>query len=764
MRNLIVAEKPSVALRIALSLSDGRPLRKNINGIGYYEFLNEGNTILVVAAAGHLFTVSQKGPSRTIPIFDVEWVPSFRVNKGAYFTKKYLDTIKEVSKGCDIFTNACDYDIEGTVIGTNIIKYITAGDVNKETGWDKVRRMHFSTTTRQDLLASFANTESFDARNFDAGETRHVIDWMWGINLSRALMHAMYATGTKKTMSIGRVQGPTLSILSEREKDIKAFKPRDYWKAFITSKGIDFENKKGALFEEETAKAAVSVAEGAKANVDSVDVREAKLFPFPPFDLTSLQLEASRAMGMDPSRTLAIAQALYERSYISYPRTASQKLPLSLNLPRIITMLAANPKYREIAHALISESRFRPIEGKKEDEAHPAIYPTGEQPARLTEEEEKLYDLITRRFLSVFADFAIVEHTNVLLSVGEEKYDAKGSRLVKSGWLSYYPYYKPQEASMPKFDANTQVDVEKSFLKKLITQPPDRYGKASLIALLESKDLGTKATRSAIVDTLFNRGYITNKRIEVTEYGMSVYEALKTNCPPILDEALTRKLEVDMEDIIRGKANKQQVIEEGKDLIKEIVTMFKKNETQISSGLSKGLEKTNESNVIGKCLKDGGNLVIKRSRIGKQFVACGNWPNCNNTYPLPQGAKIVPTGKVCELCHTPKVKVFRQGKVFEMDLDPSCESKKNWAKPKNAVLIKQPVKASELPKSPVAPAAPSPLLSPSPSLSQSPSPSPLKIQTQVQAPKPAPKPVQKAKAKPKAKAKAKKETKKKEED
>lgn len=338
------------------------------------------------------------------------------------------------------------------------------------------------------------------------------------------------------------------------------------------------------------------------------------------------------------------------------------------------------------------------MEGRKEDEAHPAIYPTGELATKLSEEEGKLYDLIARRFLSVFADFAEVEHTNVLLSIGEEKYDARGSRLTKSGWLSFYPYYKPEESDMPKFDAGSQVDVEKSQLKKLVTQPPDRYGKASLIALLESKDLGTKATRASIVDTLFNRGYLNNKRIEVTDYGMSVYSALKDNCPPILDPELTRKLELDMEDIIHGKTTKQQVIQEGKDLITNIITIFNKNEKQISAGLSKGLEKTNESNIIGKCLKDGGNLVIKRSRLGKQFVACGNWPNCNNTYPLPQGAKIVPTGKVCELCHTPKVKVFRQGKVFEMDLDPNCESKKNWSKPKAAITIKPPVKASVLAK------------------------------------------------------------------
>lgn len=682
MRNLIVAEKPSVALRIALALGNGRPLRKSMGGVSYFELYRDGDTLYVVAAAGHLFTLSQKGASKTLPIFDLEWTPSFKVNKEAYFTKKYLDAIKDVSRSCDAFTNACDYDVEGTVIGTNIIKYVKTNDVNKEPGWENVRRMHFSTTTNQDLLASYEKREAFDKGNFDAGETRHMLDWMWGINLSRALMHALSSSGERKTMSIGRVQGPTLAILAEREKEIKAFKPQDYWNVFILVNGTEFLNKRGAIFEEHAAEKLVKEATGAVAHVDAVEVRESKLFPFPPFDLTSLQLEASRTLGLDPSRTLQLAQTLYERSYISYPRTSSQKLPYSLNLPRILNALAGNPKYKEMADALVKAQRFRPIEGRKEDEAHPAIYPTGEKPAKLSDEEEKLYDLIVKRFLSVFAEPAVIEHTDVALSVGQERYEAKGSRTVTSGWLNYYTYYRPQEAKMPAFKHGTSERVEKAQSKKLVTKPPDRFNKASLIALLESKDLGTKATRAAIVDTLFNRGYIGNKRIEVTAYGMSVYEALKQHVPPILDQALTRKLEMDMDEIARGKTTEQAVINEGKEMIVQMIGMFEKNEKEIGASLGKGLEKTNQSNILGKCLKDGGNLVVRYSRAGKQFVGCANWPKCNQTYPLPQYAKIVPTSKVCPLCHTLIVKVFRKGKVFEMDLDPNCETKKDWGKKK----------------------------------------------------------------------------------
>lgn len=703
MQTLVVAEKPSVALRIATALGEGSPQRKNVQGVSYFEMYKDGNKLVVVAAVGHLFTLSQKGVGSSLPVFDVEWVPSFKVNKQAYFTKKYLDTIKLVGSGSQLYINACDYDVEGTVIGSNIIRYVKTGDVNKQADWDNVKRMHFSTTTLRDLLESYAKAGAFDRGNFEAGEARHVLDWLWGINLSRALMRAIHTVGAKRVMSIGRVQGPSLAILAKREKEIKGFKPRDYWELFATINGTVFKNLRGPVFESALAEKIAKEAGASEARIEKVEVNEANLFPFPPFDLTSLQLEANRVLRMDPSKTLAVAQSLYERSYISYPRTASQKLPYSLNLPRVLNELAKNPSYKEHAEALIKASRFRPMEGRKEDEAHPAIYPTGELPAKLTDEEAKLYDLIARRFLSVFAEHAVIEKTRISALLGAERYEASGSRIVSEGWLSYYGYYKPTEAGIAKFEQGTVAQVEKSESKKLVTKPPARYNKASLIALLEQKELGTKATRAAIIDTLFNRGYIRNRSIEVTEYGMSVYDALNKHMPEILDEAMTRKLEADMEEIVKGKVTEQAVIGEGRELIAKIIGDFKAKEKEIGASLGEGLEKTQASNVLGKCPKDGGDLRILHSRAGKQFVGCSNWPKCDQTYPLPQMAKIVPTGKVCPLCHTPMVKVFRFKKVFEMDLDPGCETKKDWGKKKPeaakpAVTVPKVQKASELKK------------------------------------------------------------------
>ncbi len=680
MNILVVAEKPSVALRIALALGDGQPKRYNVQGVGYFEVRKGDDTLYIVAAAGHLFSLHQRDKNHTLPIFDIEWVPSYKLNTGSYFTKRYLDVIMQIGKKCTGFINACDYDLEGSVIGTNIIKMVVNDDVNSQLSGSNIGRMKYSTTTTPDLVRSFEEREHFDSSNYDAGESRHELDWMWGINMSRALMNAIYASGAKKIMSIGRVQGPALGVLAKRENEIKHFIPRPFWKLFIKVLGTEFENKRGSIEDKGVAEKALEATKGSEATVSHFEQKDELHAPFPPFDLTSLQLEASRVFRIDPSRTLKLAQALYERSYISYPRTSSQKLPATLGLKRIITELAKNPRYKEHADMLIAKNRTRPHEGMKDDEAHPAIYPTGVEPKKLTEEEEKVYDLVARRFLACFAEYYKGEKRSADITAGGEVYHAAGETVKARGWLDVYLHYKPKELEIPMLETGSRTEIEDACMREGKTEPPKRFGKASLIGLLEKKNLGTKATRAAIIDTLFDRGYIRNSKIEVTDFGMSVYNALSKYCPEILDEEMTKKLDSDLEDIARGKTKKQDVVDEGKRMITAIIKEFTGKNMEIGEELKKGLLESEKLDMLGKCSKCGGNLMVRKSRLGKQFVGCSNWPKCNNTYPLPQYAKIVPMGKVCEKCGTPKVKVFAKGKVFEMCLDPACETKKNWGK------------------------------------------------------------------------------------
>jgi len=671
MDKLIIAEKPSVALRIAIALGNSKQRREVLNGVSYYVIEEGTSKIYIASAVGHIFTMHQIGSKHDYPVLDVEWAPSYKISTALYYTKKYFDVFEHLSKKCDAFINACDYDVEGTVIGSNIINFIGHG-------LDRAKRMKFSTTTTPDLIYAYENLLPLDISNFYAGEARHILDWLWGINLSRALSSAMQGG---KPLSIGRVQGPTLALLAEREIEIKNFVPKPFWLVSAIIQGVKFANARGDIFDKKTADLAFSETEKNKdsAVIDSVEENEAYMSPFPPFDLTTLQLEASRALGFDPSITLAIAQSLYERSYISYPRTSSQKLPYSIPLVRIISDIAKNPAYTEIAGMLIKEKRFKPREGSKTDEAHPAIYPTGIMPKALTAQEQKLYDLITRRFLACFGASAKISRAKVTAKAGIEAYTASGSIILERGWLDIYTYSQIKETTLPRF-AKGPAQISDVSIDEQKTKPPKRYSKATLIAELEKRALGTKATRAAIIDTLFRRNYISGAYISVTSFGMSVYNVLKKYAEMIIKEDTTRKLETDMEKIASGEKPEAEVINEGKALLLEALEMFNKNKQSISSGMKEGM--AGSDIILGKCPLDGGNLIIRHSRTGKIFASCSNYPNCKAIYPLPQHAKIVPTGKVCEYCHTPIVKIFRNGKVFEMDLDPNCVTKKSWGQAK----------------------------------------------------------------------------------
>jgi DNA topoisomerase-1 len=413
--------------------------------------------------------------------------------------------------------------------------------------------------------------------------------------------------------------------------------------------------------------------------VEKVERKEAQVPPQPPFDLTSLQVEAYRVFNFAPARTLELAQSLYEASMISYPRTSSQKLPAKLNLKRIIEAVSKNPEYAAHAGKLLAQNRLAPLEGKKEDPAHPAIHPTGVV-GQAGEKEMRLYDLIVKRFLSCFSESARREQMKVELLSGTENYAASGSRTTCPGWFEIYaPYAKVDEVQLPPFSEGEQVEVADFQIEEKKTQPPKRYTAASIISELERLGLGTKATRAAIVETLFKRGYVEGTSINVTPFGMAVYDLLSSVAGEIMDEELTHKIEEEMELIADGE-NEQKAIEDGKRVLLGILEKFGGKEREIGTGLMAGLRRKEAGDsLLGRCQKCGGELRSIQSKAGKQFAGCTGYPDCGATFPLPQQAKIVPVGRACEKCGTPVVKVLRKGRnTFEMCLDPACETKRGW--------------------------------------------------------------------------------------
>ncbi len=670
---LIVAEKPKVTQKIANAIGE-KVTRKARGNVSYYEVEKDGKLIVVAPAVGHIYTLAEKDRTRGYPVFDIEWVPSYKASKTAAFTKPYLSLLEELGKKADSFVSACDYDIEGTLISYNVFRFATKIKEGK--------RMKFSALTRKDLSEAYENMGDFDYNNAYAGEARHVLDWYYGINLSRALMGALRTAAQMKVMSIGRVQGPALNILATLEKEIRAFVPVPYWVLTASIKGVQFIHRKERFFDEgEAGKGLERTAK--EGTVTKVEKKAIKVWPGPCFDLTSLQVEAHRTFGFNPSKTLQVAQSLYEDSLITYPRTSSQQIPPSINLPSIIKKMADIGEYEPITKKIMENRWFRIFQGKKTDPAHPAIHPTGLKPkGKLGKDEGQLYDLIVRRFLSAFAPAAEKENTNVDVDAGGEPYFAKGSRITDKGWTEFYGrYFRGVDKELPEFVKGEEVDVKRKKKTKKETQPPKRYTQASIVSELEKRKLGTKATRSTIIDTLFKRGYASGKPIEVTDFGLKVRDVLEKYAPEILDEELTRKIEENMEKIQEGKLGKEEVIEEGKEILIQILDKWKKNEGKIGKEIAESLKVTEaKENVVGKCDKCGGSLRIIRMKAGRQFIGCSGYPECRNTYPLPTGAFVKITEKICKECGKPVVFVARQKMRFEMCIDPNCPSKDKWKK------------------------------------------------------------------------------------
>ncbi len=724
MVTLIIAEKPNVARKIAYALAEGKPVRKTIGKVSYYEFTRDGKKVIVAPAVGHLFSLAPKVKTYGYPIFDIEWVPVYVAEKGKSYAKDYIKALATLARKADEFIVACDYDTEGEVIGYTALKYACGVDPSK------AKRMKFSALTKADLLKAWYNLEpTINFGMADAGIARHILDWYWGVNLSRALTSAIKrASGKWMVLSTGRVQGPTLKFLVDREKEIQDFKPTPYWviKMLLEKNGETYiaTYEKERILDENEAKRIVEEAKKGPAFVERVEVKQQQRKPPVPFDLGTLQREAYSAFGYSPKKTLEIAQKLYEKGYTSYPRTSSQKLPRNLNFRSILQKLAKLPEYKPFAHALLGKEKLKPVEGKKDDPAHPAIYPTGElpKPGELTKDEQNLYDLIVRRFLALFMEPAVRESMKVFINSNSHRFILSGSRTIREGWLKVYgKYVKFDEVILPSFKEGEPVKVLQIKREKKKTKPPARYSPAAVIKKMEDLGIGTKATRAQILETLYSRGYIEGKRkIKVTPLGMRVVEALEKNVPDIISVELTRAFEEKMEGIMAGKAKKDDVIEESKEGLIKILKLFKEKELDIGkmllettvtgvthskasakkSGAVKGLNEEEDGEaqrtingvksedsrlqekkplVIGKCPKCGGDLVVRYNRkTGKRFVGCSNWPKCTVTYPLLQRGQIIPTGKTC--CNgAPVVKIREKDREYEVCVDMNC---RNWKKGK----------------------------------------------------------------------------------
>jgi DNA topoisomerase-1 len=669
---LIVTEKPDAALHVAEALSENKsPKKIFVDSVPFFEVYANERRILVCSALGHLYAVSDKkehGQS-VYPVWDFAWKPKHLVQRGQERQKKWLEAITKISEQANRFIDACDFDLEGSLIGYMVLKYACRG------ADARAQRMKFSTLTETELRDAYAN--ALPRLNFPlvhAGMCRHEVDWLFGINLSRALTQsALKTSGRYATLSTGRVQGPTLRFLVDREREIETFVPIPYWilkvKLRVDGRTLAAEYEHDKLDNEANANKVVQICTRKLGLVETLDSGKYELAPPTPFDLSSLQSEAFRHFGLSPRTSLGIAERLYLDQLISYPRTSSQKLPRSIGYEKILKGLAQLESYKTDTLRLLGLQRLVPHEGRKDDPAHPAIFPTGVLPKRqLDNRERKLFDLVVRRFLASFSGNAVKQSSKATIKVENNRFVLRGSTFIEKGWTTtYQPYARFQDVILPPLKVGQSVLVQEINSEQKFTQPPPHYNPGSLLRKMEDAEIGTKATRADIIETLFKRGYVTGQQINSTPLASRIIEILSKHCPKVVDVALTRELEAKIEDIERGSETHEHVLLQTIDYLKPIIDTLKIHELEIGQELADILTEMREKAITlaTRCPKCGSRLKIaKNPHTRKRFIGCSaKWSNnCSYSLPLPQLGTLRLLERTCPDCGFQLVVVKAKGR------------------------------------------------------------------------------------------------------
>jgi DNA topoisomerase-1 len=374
---------------------------------------------------------------------------------------------------------------------------------------------------------------------------------------------------------------------------------------------------------------------------------------------------------------MRVAEDLYMAGHISYPRTDNTVYPSSLDLREALATLGQG-EFRREADLLLSRSTLRPSRGEKRTTDHPPIYPTG-APRRgdLSDRDWRIYELVARRFMATLADEAVMESNRIDLALDGEPFFARGNRVVTAGWFEFYPYSRQKDLELPMLAKGDQVELVNKELDARETQPPARYGQGTLIELMEKHNLGTKATRHAIIQNLYDRGYVHGNPVEPTEMGIKMAEALQQFAPRIASPEMTAELEKDMDLISVRDLTKEQVVAISRDLLRQAYGSLEQNREQVAAKIYEGIT---DDRVLGDCPTCGQHKlrVVRSKSTKKRFVGCEGYPECNQTYPLPQRGDIIGTGETCPECGSPKIKVLGGRRPWVLCLDPYCPTKAEY--------------------------------------------------------------------------------------
>ena len=600
--------------------------------------------------------------------------------------QKKVTALKKMAQKAGTIILATDEDREGEAIAWHLKSALEIED-DKPT-----QRIVFHEITKEAIQDALKNPREINLNLVDAQQARRVLDRLVGYKLSPFLWKKVV-----RGLSAGRVQSVALHLIAQRETEIKAFKPDEYWTILATLKAktgefeamlskidgkviskLDLKNKSETdVIVEDLEKAAFKILK--------IERKETRRNPFPPFITSTLQQTSSRYLGFSSKKTMVLAQQLYEHGHITYMRTDS------LNLSNEALGKAKTWIHENLGGSYECESKYYKTKSRIAQEAHEAIRPTNpnlspkefgnKDGSKLDKDQQKVYDLIWRRFIASQLPAAVFDATNIEIEAKSKKTEyglkTNGNILKFDGFLKVWPA-KIEEKEIPELRENGSLNLKKLDPEQHFTDPPPRYNEASLIKVLEENGIGRPSTYAPIISVILTRNYVEKiqGRFHLTEIGTVVDKVISENFPEIVDTGFTAKMEENLDEIAEGRKEWRQTIKEFHDPFSE---RLEKKYEEVAK-LEPEQEKTNE-----KCEKCGREMIIKFGRFGK-FMACSGFPECKNAKSLKNPPKEI--GLICPKCKEGQVvekrvnrKSRARGKIFwGCSRYPDCDYA-SWTNP-----------------------------------------------------------------------------------
>ncbi|KKU14903.1 MAG: topoisomerase protein [Parcubacteria group bacterium GW2011_GWB1_45_9] len=612
-----------------------------------------GKQYRVESSVGHVRDL----PKSNREAIDIEagFVPRYEVSENK---KDILNDLKDAASKADEIYLATDPDREGEAIAWHLSKVL---------GLKNPKRIVFHEITDEAIQEALKQPRKIDQELVKAQEARRVIDRLVGYDLSGLIWRKI-----RYGLSAGRVQSPALRIIVEREREIRAFKSETY---YVLTADVFGNNKNifRVTCEEEPRdkKIVEEILKNGGAGawfVKDITESEVKRTPRPPFTTSTLQQAASSRLGFSPSRTMSIAQKLYEQGFITYMRTDSVNLAVSAQEHIISYIIKTYGKE-------YAESRIYKTKSKNAQEAHEAVRPTDakKENAGHTEEQKNLYRLIRERTIASQMADAKLLRAKITATITVNKYpdfSATGSRVIFDGWLACDTRARGEDVELPKVAQSEKLTLKEIMSEEKHTEPPPRYTEAGLVKELEKREIGRPSTYAAIIKTLHDRKYVERegRALKPTDTGEVVSAFLEKNFMNYISDTFTAEMENELDEIATGKREYVKTL-------RDFYAPFHKD-VKAKEKTAEKITNLGEADKKHKCPVCGGLMVIKLSRTGK-FLSCKKFPECAGARKIDGSIMEGPkeTGETCPKCQTGKLveREGRFGKFISCNNYPKCK-------------------------------------------------------------------------------------------